>query len=108
MPYEQRVVIDTGIRIVTIHATVVLGVDFLSLVLGRCPAEKLNNQSGTDINYAIDVLLDMFGMQVRVLASFYCGKLDDTETIIPALKGLATLTALPTFSSTDATSVVQA
>lgn len=47
-------------------------------------------------------------MKVRVLTNFYCEKLDDTETIIPALKGLVTLTDLPTFSSSDATSVVQA
>lgn len=66
------------------------GVDFLSLVLGLCPSERFNRQS------------------VRVLTNFYCEKLDDTETIIPALKGLVTLTDLPTFSSSDATSVVQA
>ncbi|KAF5383772.1 hypothetical protein D9615_003569 [Tricholomella constricta] len=66
------------------------GVDFLSLVLSRCPANKLNRQS------------------VRVLATFYCGKLDDTETIIPALKGLNTLTTLPACSPTEATSIIQA
>ncbi|KAI0333855.1 ARM repeat-containing protein [Cubamyces sp. BRFM 1775] len=66
------------------------GVEFLSLVLARCPPEKLNRQS------------------VRVLATFYCGKLEDTETIIPALKGLATLTKLPAFASTDALDVAKA
>ncbi|KAK0501497.1 ARM repeat-containing protein [Armillaria luteobubalina] len=49
------------------------GVEFLSLVLDRCPPEKLTRQS------------------VRVLAMFYCSKLEDTETIIPALKGLLSL-----------------
>ncbi|KAG5647525.1 hypothetical protein DXG03_009462 [Asterophora parasitica] len=66
------------------------GVEFLSLVLSSCPTEKLNRQS------------------VRVLATFYCGKLDDTETMIPALKGLNTLTTLPTCSSTEATSIIEA
>ncbi|KAG6909334.1 hypothetical protein DXG01_000934 [Tephrocybe rancida] len=66
------------------------GVDLLSSILGNTPAEKINRQS------------------VRVLTTFYCSKLDDTETIIPALKGLSTLTALPSCSSSDATSIVQA
>ncbi|KZT07275.1 ARM repeat-containing protein [Laetiporus sulphureus 93-53] len=66
------------------------GVELLSLVLGRCPPEKLGRQS------------------VRVLVNFYCGKLEDTETIIPALKGLVSLTALPDFTSTDAVEVVKA
>ncbi|KAI0352164.1 ARM repeat-containing protein [Trametes cingulata] len=66
------------------------GVEFLSLVLAKCPPEKLNRQS------------------VRVLTTFYCGKLEDTETIIPALKGLATLTKLPAFTSSDALEVIKA
>ncbi|KAI0794485.1 ARM repeat-containing protein [Fomes fomentarius] len=66
------------------------GVEFLSRVLARCPPEKLNRQS------------------VRTLVAFYTGKLDDTETIIPALKGLVTLTKLPAFASTDAVDVVKA
>ena len=39
---------------------------------------------------------------------FYAGKLGDTETIIPALKGLATLTKLPVLASSDAVEVVRA
>ncbi|OSD04782.1 ARM repeat-containing protein [Trametes coccinea BRFM310] len=66
------------------------GVEFLSRVLARCSPEKLNRQA------------------VRVLVSFYCGKLEDTETIVPALKGLVTLTKLPAFTSPDAIEVVQA
>ncbi|KAI1791817.1 ARM repeat-containing protein [Ganoderma leucocontextum] len=66
------------------------GVEFLSLVLARCPPEKLNRQS------------------VRTLVAFYCGKLEDTETIIPALKGLNTLTKLPLFASSDAVEVAKA
>ena len=42
------------------------------------------------------------------MVAFYCGKLDDTETIIPALKGLIPLTAMPAFSSTDAIEVMRA
>ncbi|KAF8074920.1 Dos2-interacting transcription regulator of RNA-Pol-II-domain-containing protein [Lyophyllum atratum] len=66
------------------------GVDFLSMVLSRFPPEKLNRQS------------------VRVLTTFYCGKLDDTETIIPSLKGLNTLTTLPACSAMEATTITQA
>ncbi|GBE89610.1 MMS19 nucleotide excision repair [Sparassis crispa] len=66
------------------------GVEFLSLVLGRCPPEKLNRHS------------------VRVLVTFYCGKLEDTETIIPALKGLLSLTSMPLFASNDAVEVMKA
>ncbi|KAL1941257.1 hypothetical protein VTO73DRAFT_7469 [Trametes versicolor] len=66
------------------------GVEFLSLVLAKCPPEKLNRQS------------------VRVLTMFFCGKLEDTETIIPALKGLVTLTKLPAFTSIDAVEVIKA
>lgn len=39
---------------------------------------------------------------------FFCGKLEDTETIIPALKGLVTLTKLPAFTSIDAVEVIKA
>ncbi|EMD39279.1 hypothetical protein CERSUDRAFT_82017 [Gelatoporia subvermispora B] len=66
------------------------GVEFLSSVIGKCPPEKLNRQA------------------VRVLVTFYCGKLEDTETIVPALKGLVSLTSLPTFTGTDAIEVVNA
>ncbi|KAG6813856.1 hypothetical protein H0H92_006263 [Tricholoma furcatifolium] len=72
------------------RVTFLLGVELLSLTLGRVPAQKLNRQS------------------VRVLSTFYCGKLDDTETTIPALKGLSTLTTVPTCSPDDATSIIQA
>ncbi|EPT02988.1 hypothetical protein FOMPIDRAFT_1142982 [Fomitopsis schrenkii] len=66
------------------------GVEFLSLVLSKCLPQKLNRQS------------------VRVLVNFYCGKLEDTENIIPALKGLIPLTSMPAFASTDAIEVVRA
>ncbi|TFK39917.1 Dos2-interacting transcription regulator of RNA-Pol-II-domain-containing protein [Crucibulum laeve] len=65
------------------------GVEFLSKVLAQCPVGKLNRQSA------------------RVLTAFYCGKLDDIETIIPALKGLVILVRLPSFTSLDATTVIQ-
>ncbi|KAL4245852.1 MMS19 nucleotide excision repair protein [Abortiporus biennis] len=65
------------------------GVEFLSLVLGRFPPEKLSRQS------------------VRVLVTFFRGKLEDTETIVPALEGLATLVTLPNFASSDAIDIIQ-
>ena len=43
-----------------------------------------------------------------MLISFYCEKLNDTETIIPALKGLVTLTALSSFTSEEASTVIEA
>ncbi|KAK2463614.1 hypothetical protein APHAL10511_004365 [Amanita phalloides] len=65
------------------------GIDFLSSIIAYLPPKKLNIAS------------------VRVLTTFYCEKLDDPETIIPALKGLVTLTALPSFSSEEASTVVR-
>lgn len=44
----------------------------------------------------------------RVLVTFYCGKLDDTETIMPALKGLATLASLATCTSSDVEDIIRA
>lgn len=84
------------------------GVEFLSLVLGHCPAEKLNPQSGKQLTVVAKILADIVGVPVRVFTSFYCEKLNDTETVIPALRGLVTLTALPSFSSFEATNIVQA
>ncbi|KAF5355338.1 hypothetical protein D9758_006078 [Tetrapyrgos nigripes] len=66
------------------------GVDFLSSVLKLCPSERLNRQSA------------------RVLTKFYCSKLEDFDTIIPALKGLATLTTLPTSTEEDVPEILKA
>jgi len=44
----------------------------------------------------------------RVLVTFYCGKLDDTETIVPALKGLATLASLLTCTPSDVEDIIRA
>ncbi|OJA09726.1 hypothetical protein AZE42_08802 [Rhizopogon vesiculosus] len=60
------------------------GVEFLSSILGRCPHEKLNRQA------------------VGVLTKFYCSRLEDLETIIPALKGLSYLVKFPNVQSADA------
>ncbi|KZP21037.1 ARM repeat-containing protein [Athelia psychrophila] len=60
------------------------GVDFLSQVIKACPVEKFTRQ------------------HTRVLVTFMCGKLDDTETIIPALNALVTLSSLPTCTAVDA------
>ncbi|KAI6113119.1 ARM repeat-containing protein [Pisolithus sp. B1] len=59
------------------------GVQFLSLVIEGYPKEKLNRQA------------------VHVLVTFYCTKLDDTETITPALKGLSHLVQSPALGSSD-------
>ncbi|KAH9479537.1 MMS19 nucleotide excision repair protein-like protein [Psilocybe cubensis] len=67
-----------------------LGVELLSLVVSLTPAEKLNRQI------------------VRVLTSFFCGKLDDMATIKPALNGLATLTLLQSFSPVEAVVTIEA
>ncbi|KAJ6582074.1 ARM repeat-containing protein [Mycena capillaripes] len=64
------------------------GVDFLATVIVRCPENTLNRQS------------------VKVLTSFFCDKLDDTETIVPALKGLASLP--PICTSNDALVIINA
>ncbi|KAJ3902626.1 ARM repeat-containing protein [Lentinula edodes] len=66
------------------------GVEFLSAVLGRCPPEKLNRQAA------------------RVLTSFYCSKLEDSETVVPALKGLVSLTKMPSSTSEDVPSILDA
>ncbi|PFH51873.1 hypothetical protein AMATHDRAFT_74737 [Amanita thiersii Skay4041] len=66
------------------------GVDFLSSVISRCPPQKFNMSS------------------VRVLTSFYCDKLGDTEAIVPSLKGLVSLSMLPSISSADASAIIRA
>lgn len=45
---------------------------------------------------------------VRVLVTFFRGKLEDTETIIPALKGLVALVTKPAFGSSHAVDILQA
>ncbi|KAK7064893.1 MMS19 nucleotide excision repair [Favolaschia claudopus] len=64
------------------------GVDFLATVITRCPPNSLNRQS------------------VKVLTVFFCDKLEDTETIVPALKGLASLPSI--CSSADALFTIKA
>ncbi|KAJ7148405.1 ARM repeat-containing protein [Mycena crocata] len=64
------------------------GVDFLATVIGSCPENTLNRQS------------------VKVLTAFFCDKLDDTETIVPALKGLTSLP--PICSPADALVIINA
>ncbi|KIK80675.1 hypothetical protein PAXRUDRAFT_833382 [Paxillus rubicundulus Ve08.2h10] len=66
------------------------GVRFLSLVIEQCPKDKLNRQA------------------VRVLVTFYCSKLEDTETITPALKGLSHLVSFPSFSSNEVSDTLSA
>ncbi|KAH9161567.1 ARM repeat-containing protein [Lactarius sanguifluus] len=56
------------------------GVEFLALVVGKSPLEKFNLQS------------------IKVLVAFFASKLEDTETIIPALKGILAITRIPALS----------
>ncbi|KAI6041217.1 ARM repeat-containing protein [Pisolithus marmoratus] len=66
------------------------GVQFLSLVVEGCPKEKLNRQA------------------VHVLVTFYCTKLEDTETITPALRGLSHLVKSPAVASSDIPNLLNA
>ncbi|KAG1876711.1 ARM repeat-containing protein [Suillus subalutaceus] len=66
------------------------GVEFLSSVLGRCPHERLNLQA------------------IRVLTTFYCSKLEDLDTIIPALNGLTHLVKFPNIQSAEVKDVLNA
>lgn len=66
------------------------GVQFLSLVIEGYPKEKLNRQA------------------VHVLATFYCTKLEDTETITPALRGLSHLVKCPALASSDVPDLLSA
>ncbi|KAI0339641.1 ARM repeat-containing protein [Trametopsis cervina] len=66
------------------------GVELLCHVIERTPSDKLNRQS------------------VRVLVSFMCEKLSDTETVIPALSGLKALVLKESFTSSDAVDVSKA
>ncbi|KAF8328366.1 ARM repeat-containing protein [Cantharellus anzutake] len=63
------------------------GLDLLVHVIGQCPPSTLSAQS------------------TRVLSTFLSGKLDDYDTIEPALKGLAVLVGHPTFSDASASEV---
>lgn len=65
------------------------GVEFLSLVLASLAEDKINKQS------------------TRVLSTFYCGKLEDSGTIIPALSGIQTLVKLPTCSALEVQSILR-
>ena len=54
------------------------------------------------------ILKTILVYSVHVLTVFYCDKLDDTDTIIPALKGLAPLTSNTSFTSDDAVTSIKA
>ncbi|KAF8517882.1 ARM repeat-containing protein [Hysterangium stoloniferum] len=71
-------------------ATRAKGVGFLSAVIAKCPADKITKQSS------------------HVLVKFFCGKLDDSDTIIPALRGLVPLTANKSLTSDDVIASVKA
>ncbi|KAI0686671.1 ARM repeat-containing protein [Cytidiella melzeri] len=66
------------------------GVELLTQIIDQSPSDKLNRQS------------------VRVLVTFMCEKLDDTDTIIPALKALKALVSKDAFTAADAVEVSKA
>ncbi|KAL4078711.1 RNAPII transcription regulator C-terminal-domain-containing protein [Scleroderma yunnanense] len=66
------------------------GVQLLSLIIEGCPKDKLNRQA------------------VHVLATFYCSKLEDPETITPALKGLSHLVKVSALASSDVPDILNA
>jgi DNA repair/transcription protein MET18/MMS19 len=70
----------------------------------RCPQNTLNKQSGSCFRSL--KLAEAYFIPVKVLSAFFCDKLDDTETIVPALKGLASLP--PICSSSDALVIINA
>ncbi|KDQ18893.1 hypothetical protein BOTBODRAFT_28377 [Botryobasidium botryosum FD-172 SS1] len=66
------------------------GVGLLSDVLSRCPREKVTRQ------------------HVNVLVAFYIAKLEDTDTVIPSLRGLLPLASFPQLGAADAVTIVKA
>ena len=44
----------------------------------------------------------------RVLVTFYSGKLEDVETVLPSLKGLLRLSSLPTYGGVDVVTTYKA
>ncbi len=52
-------------------------------------------------------LIEMILYLVKVLVAFFRGKLEDTETIVPALKGLVALVTKPAFGASNAVDVMQ-
>ncbi|EAU90313.2 hypothetical protein CC1G_08995 [Coprinopsis cinerea okayama7 len=66
------------------------GIELLSSILERLPPTTLNRPT------------------TRTLVNFYCDKLDDPDTIIPALQGLHTLVGLPNFGGIEATTTIEA
>ncbi|KDN47119.1 hypothetical protein RSAG8_03896, partial [Rhizoctonia solani AG-8 WAC10335] len=65
------------------------GIRLLSNTISRCQPERISKQS------------------TRALTTFYCEKIQDADTVIPALDGLLTLTSLPTFGSGEAKDTAQ-
>ncbi|KAH9990918.1 ARM repeat-containing protein [Russula vinacea] len=66
------------------------GVEFLALVVSKCPPENFNLQS------------------IKVLIAFFASKLEDTETIIPALKGLLAVVRIPVLIPENITDICTA
>lgn len=56
----------------------------------------------------IPPLTSLIDWLARVLTTFYCDKIQDADTVIPALEGLLTLASLSTFGVNEATDAVRA
>ncbi|CAE6482007.1 unnamed protein product [Rhizoctonia solani] len=65
------------------------GIKLLSNTISQCQPERISKQS------------------TRVLTTFYCEKIQDADTVIPALDGLLTLASLPTFGANEAKDTAQ-
>ncbi|KAH7335417.1 ARM repeat-containing protein [Rhizoctonia solani] len=65
------------------------GIKLLSNTISQCQSERISKQS------------------TRVLTTFYCEKIQDADTVIPALDGLLTLASLPTFGANEAKDTAQ-
>ena len=85
-----------------------VGVDLLSQVIDRTPSDKLNRQAGGFYLCRSSHLYVLIYALVRVLTTFMCDKLDDTETIIPALKALKALVSKDAFVASEAVDVSKA
>lgn len=93
-----------GFRVFSEHFP---GVEFLSLVLANCTPESLTEKTSAIALHRLLPIMNPSDLAHR-LSVFYCSKLEDTETIIPALKGLISLAKLSSCTAEDAIIIVKA
>ncbi|KAF8308312.1 hypothetical protein DL93DRAFT_2231691 [Clavulina sp. PMI_390] len=85
------------------------GVTLLTDVLARCQPSKITAQHSEflAIPRHLAIHQSLQHREARVLTTFLRGKLEDVDTIQPALRGLAVLTDLDTFAGDAAVQVVE-